>query len=198
MTLLLPGNLCAGVDEAGRGPLAGPVCAAAVILDPKNIPRGLNDSKKLSQKQREKLFTEIIDHALAVSISFACNREVDAVNIHYATLNAMQRAVYYLSICPKNVLVDGKFVPKNLGMPAQAVVDGDATHTCIAAASIVAKVMRDRKMIFLDRHYPAYGFASHKGYGTRRHLEALQHHGPCVFHRRSFAPVQQADMKRAV
>lgn len=191
MCLQKPKRMWAGVDEAGRGPLAGPVCAAAVILNPRRIPDGLNDSKQLKPEQRENIFADIVKNAVAISVAFACNREIDRVNIHHATLNAMHRALSTLCIVPKRALIDGKFVPKNLELEAMAIIDGDATHACIAAASIVAKVARDRKMAMLDMHYPVYGFASHKGYSTPQHLKALQEYGPSILHRRSFAPVRQ-------
>lgn len=191
MSLIAPKRGYAGIDEAGRGPLAGPVSAAAVILHPKRIPDGLNDSKQLTAECREKIFTEIMKHAVAISVAFSCNREIDSVNIHYATLNAMYRALASLCTAPRQIFVDGKFVPKNITIKAKAYVDGDGTYACIAAASIVAKVMRDRKMTILDRHFPHYGFASHKGYSTPQHLEALERHGPCSLHRQSFAPVRE-------
>ena len=181
----------AGVDEAGRGPLAGPVAAAAVILDPKRVPRGLNDSKQLTHDDREELFIEISAKAVAISVAFSCNNEIDCVNIRVATLNAMRRACAALCVAPVHALIDGRDVPPNLCVSATAIVDGDALEKCIAAASIVAKVARDRKMITLDRHFPQYGFASHKGYSTREHLEALNRYGPCALHRKSFAPVMQ-------
>ncbi len=191
MRLIKPEILCAGVDEAGRGPLAGPVAAAAVILDPKKLPKGLNDSKQLTALQRETVFLEIIAKAQAISVSFACAREIDEINILQATLRAMRRAVAALHIVPEYALIDGRDVPRDLRCEGKAVIDGDAKHACIAAASIVAKVVRDRKMIMLDAHYPHYGFASHKGYGTKFHLDALRRHGPSPLHRQSFAPVRQ-------
>lgn len=191
MCLIAPKRFHAGVDEAGRGPLAGPVAAAAVILNPRNIPDGLNDSKQLTAQERDEIFAEIVKYAVAVSVAFSCNREIDSVNIHHATLNAMSRALHALNITPKHVWIDGKFVPKTISIKAKAVVGGDALHACIAAASIAAKVTRDRKMIMLDKHFPHYGFASHKGYSTPQHLAALNRFGPCVLHRRSFAPVRE-------
>lgn len=197
MCLEPPKRLWAGVDEAGRGPLAGPVSAAAVILNPRRVPDGLNNSKQLTFAEREEIFIEITRHAVAIGFAFSCNLEIDRVNIHYATLNAMRCALAALCVTPKGALIDGKFVPKNLTIKAKAVIDGDAIHAAIAAASIVAKVVRDRKMIALDRHYPHYGFASHKGYSTRQHLEALDRHGPCRLHRKSFGPVQQLPLELA-
>jgi ribonuclease HII len=180
--------LIAGVDEAGRGPLAGPVIAAAVILDPKRPITGLADSKTLTEKQREKLFQEIRQHALAWSAARAIVSEIDSINILRATFLAMQRAVMRLPLAPNRVLVDGHIAPP-FSCEAIAIVKGDESEPAISAASIVAKVLRDRIMIMLDRKYPCYGFAQHKGYGTALHLEALKQHGPCRIHRRSFAPV---------
>ena len=186
--------LVAGVDEAGRGPLAGPVIAAAVILDPERPIGGLADSKKLSEKQREQLFQEIRQHALAWSVARATVREIDQINILQASLLAMQRAVNGLKRKPHHALIDGNICPK-LVCSSQAIIKGDATEPAISAASIVAKVLRDRIMLMLDMRYPNYGFAKHKGYGTKRHLEALGLHGPCEIHRRSFAPVKTADRR---
>lgn len=181
-------GLIAGVDEAGRGPLAGPVIAAAVILDPKQPINGLADSKQLTHNQREILFQEIRKKAIAWSVARATVTEIDAINILQATLLAMKRAVESLRTIPEQVLVDGNKLPA-LSYPCKAIIGGDAIEPAISAASIVAKVLRDRLMIMLDRKYPAYGFAKHKGYGTALHVEALQFHGPCRIHRRSFAPV---------
>lgn len=181
--------LIAGVDEAGRGPLAGPVIAAAVILDPKRPIGGLADSKKLSEKQREQLFQEIRQHAFAWSVARATVREIDQINILQASLLAMQRAVNGLKSKPHHALIDGNICPK-LICSSQAIVKGDATEPAISAASIVAKVLRDRIMLMLDKRYPNYGFAKHKGYPTAAHLEALQLHGPSRVHRFSFAPVR--------
>jgi ribonuclease HII len=180
--------LIAGVDEAGRGPLAGPVIAAAVILDPKHPIEGLADSKKLSQKQREKLFIEIRQHALAWSVARATVTEIDSINILQATFLAMQRAVAGLSVLPQLALVDGNMCP-SFACRAEAIVRGDQSEPAISAASIVAKVLRDRVMVMLDKKYPGYGFALHKGYPTSAHIEALQLHGPSRVHRRSFGPV---------
>lgn len=178
-----------GVDEAGRGPLAGPVVAAAVILDPNNPISGLNDSKKLTPLARERLFQEIRHKALAWSYARASVREIDTINILQASLLAMKRAVLRLQITPDLVLIDGNQYPK-LPYKMRAIIGGDATEPAISAASIVAKVVRDRMMIVLDRFYPAYGFLQHKGYGTAKHLEAIAQHGPSRVHRRSFKPNQ--------
>jgi ribonuclease HII len=191
MRLRRPKPFYAGVDEAGRGPLAGPVAAAAVILDPARVPRGLNDSKLLTYDEREDLFIEISRKAIAIGVAFSCNHEIDCINIRNATLNAMRRALAALCLQPEHALIDGRDVPPNLCVQATAVIDGDAREKCIAAASIVAKVVRDRKMIALHNHYPGYGFAAHKGYSTPEHLEALNRYGPCALHRRSFEPVMQ-------
>lgn len=181
-------QLVAGVDEAGRGPLAGPVIAAAVILDPARPIAGLADSKKLTEKQRERLFDEIRHNALAWSVARARVREIDEINILQASLLAMQRAVSQLKIPPQLVLVDGNKCPV-MPCPAIAIVKGDQTEPAISAASIVAKVLRDRIMLFLDKKYPAYGFARHKGYPTASHVEALKQAGVSRVHRRTFAPV---------
>jgi ribonuclease HII len=183
----LPG-LMAGVDEAGRGPLAGPVVAAAVILDDLRPIAGLNDSKKLTAARREKLFDEIRAKALCCSIAQATVEEIDEINILQATLLAMRRAVEGLRLKPAKVLVDGNRLPV-LDVLAEAIVKGDATVPAISAASILAKVTRDRWCAELDARYPQYGFATHKGYGTAMHLAALQTHGACPEHRKTFAPV---------
>ena len=183
------GDPIAGVDEAGRGPLAGPVVAAAVILDPKQIPAGLNDSKQLSEMHREKLFTEILNSAI-VAWASSPPEEIDAINIREATLLAMTRAVSALPTRPTAVLIDGRDVPPALIKTGQALVKGDARSVSVAAASIVAKVVRDRMMQRADRHYPEFGFASHKGYGTVAHRNAIRRIGPCPLHRRSFAPMR--------
>jgi len=190
LALDAPG-LVAGVDEAGRGPLAGPVVAAAVILDPRHPIPGLADSKTLSPAKRERLFHEIRAKALCCSVAQASAQEIDALNILQATLLAMQRAVAGLRLPPKLVLVDGNRLPV-LPMRADAIVKGDSKVAAIAAASIVAKVHRDQLCVALDALYPAYGFAKHKGYGTAEHLAALALHGPCPEHRTSFRPVAQA------
>ena len=177
-------HLC-GVDEAGRGPLAGPVYAAAVILPPGFWLDGLNDSKKLTEKKREQLFELIKQEALAWSIETASVQEIEELNILGATLLAMQRAVDGLDLPPDFVLIDGDKLP-DIGPAAQAVPKGDATSACISAASILAKVARDRFMLTLAQQYPAYGFDQHKGYGTKLHYQALDKHGPCPAHRLRF------------
>jgi len=181
----------AGVDEAGRGPLVGSVVAAAVILDPNNPIQGLNDSKKLSEKKREKLFIEIQEKALAWAIAEASAAEIDKHNILQASLLAMRRAVEALSIQPEHVLVDGNKIPQGLAMSCDAVVGGDALHPEISAASILAKVTRDRQMVEMDQKYPQFGFAKHKGYPTKAHFEAIALHGVIDEHRRSFGPVKK-------
>lgn len=178
----------AGVDEAGRGPLAGPVVAAAVILDPHQPIQGLADSKKLSATRREALFTLIRRQSLAWSVARATVSEIDQLNILQASLLAMQRAVAKLKLPPTLVLVDGNQAPR-FACPARAIVQGDALEPAISAASIVAKVLRDRWMLYLDKKYPMYGFAKHKGYGTAVHMAALKAHGPTRVHRLSFAPI---------
>ena len=179
----------AGVDEAGRGALVGNVVAAAVILpETFNLP-GLTDSKKLSARQREALFDAITAQALAWCAAAASPAEIDAMNIHHATLLAMRRAVEGLATPPQSVLVDGKFTPE-LAMPARAIVGGDASEACITAASIIAKVTRDRQMMELEARFPGYDFAAHKGYGTKAHLAALARLGATPEHRRSYAPVR--------
>ncbi|NMM07173.1 ribonuclease HII [Polaromonas sp.] len=183
----IPG-LIAGVDEAGRGPLAGPVVAAAVILDDLNPIKGLADSKKLTALRREKLYDEIRAKALCCSIALATAEEIDALNILQATMLAMKRAVEGLRLKPNKVLVDGNRLP-TLVVLAEAIVKGDALVPCISAASILAKVYRDRWCADYHLEYPLYGFAGHKGYGTVAHLIALQEHGACPQHRKSFAPV---------
>lgn len=185
-----PPGLVAGVDEAGRGPLAGPVVAAAVILDDQRPIAGLADSKKLSPTRREALFDEIRAHALCFSIAEASVEEIDRLNILQATLLAMRRAVQGLRLKPVMVLVDGNRLPV-LDVPAEAIVKGDARVQAISAASILAKVHRDRWCAQLHERYPQYGFAGHKGYGTAAHMAALRAHGACPEHRRTFAPVAQ-------
>ncbi|NAR99914.1 ribonuclease HII [Acinetobacter haemolyticus] len=182
----------AGVDEAGRGPLVGSVVAAAVILDPNNPIEGLNDSKKLTEKKREKLFAEIQEKALAWSIAEASHAEIDEFNILQATFLAMRRAVEALATQPAKVIVDGNQIPKGINIPCEAIVGGDATHAEISAASILAKVTRDRQMKALDLEYPNYGFAKHKGYPTKAHFEAIAIHGVIDEHRRSYGPVKKA------
>jgi ribonuclease HII len=181
--------LIAGVDEAGRGPLAGPVAAAAVILDPGRPIAGLADSKRLTPLQREALDPEIRDKSLAFAIAFASVEEIDRINILQASLLAMQCAVENLSVAPKRVLVDGNRCPR-LACEVEAIVRGDCSVPAISAASILAKVARDREMLVLDGAHPGYGFARHKGYPTREHLAALRELGPCALHRRSFRPVR--------
>ena len=183
-----PRGLVAGVDEAGRGPLAGPVVAAAVILDARQPIAGLADSKKLTALRREKLFDEILAKALCCSIAEASVEEIERLNILQATMLAMQRAVEGLRLKPGHVLVDGNRL-LTLGMTSEAIVTGDATVPAISAASILAKVTRDRWCAQVDVDYPQYGFAGHKGYGTAAHLQALQDHGACPLHRKTFAPV---------
>lgn len=175
----------AGVDEAGRGPLAGPVIAAAVILDPKKPILGLRDSKLLSEKKREALYEQILNSSIAFSVGRAEVNEIDAINILQASLLAMQRAVDALSLRPKKILVDGNRCP-SVSIPAEAIIRGDESEPCISAASIVAKVVRDREMTEYEVIYPGYGFAAHKGYGTRGHYEALQKLGASPIHRKSF------------
>ncbi len=185
-----PPGLVAGVDEAGRGPLAGPVVAAAVILDDLHPIAGLADSKKLTAARREKLYDEIRAKALCCSIAEASVEEIDQLNILQATLLAMRRAVMGLRLKPAMVLVDGNRLPV-LDVPAEAIVKGDALVPAISAASILAKVHRDRWCAQVHDEFPQYGFAGHKGYGTALHMAALREHGACIHHRRSFAPVAQ-------
>jgi ribonuclease HII len=184
-------DLVAGVDEVGRGPLCGAVVTAAVILDPSRPILGLNDSKKLTEARREKLYDEICEKALSWHIARAEVEEIDELNILHATMLAMQRAVEGLHIVPKLAMIDGNRCPK-LSMPAQAVIQGDGKVPAIAAASILAKVSRDREMAAFELIYPGYGIGGHKGYPTPVHLEALARLGPTPIHRRSFAPVRQA------
>lgn len=181
--------LIAGVDEVGRGPLVGNVVAAAVILDPENPIEGLADSKKLSEKKRERLFDEIQLKAKAFCIALATPAEIDEINILHASMLAMQRAVEGLKIQPNHVLVDGNRLPK-WSYSAEAIVKGDAKEPAIGAASILAKVARDREMVALNDLHPGYGFAKHKGYPTKAHMEALVALGPLPEHRRSFGPVK--------
>jgi ribonuclease HII len=185
----IPG-LMAGVDEAGRGPLMGPVVAAAVILDELNPIKGLADSKKLTARKRDKLYDEIRAKALCFSVALATVEEIDTLNILQATMLAMKRAVEGLRLKPHKVLVDGNRLPV-LSMLSEAIVKGDALVPAISAASILAKVHRDRWCVEFDLQYPQYGFAGHKGYGTTAHLAALREHGACPQHRRSFAPVAE-------
>lgn len=180
----------AGVDEAGRGPLAGPVLAAAVILDPTRPIQGLADSKQLSALKREALFHQIQNQAIAWALGRAEVSEIDQINIFQASLLAMQRAVEGLPVVPHHVQIDGTHCPV-VSCTSEAVVNGDQKIPAISAASILAKVMRDREMVEHDRLYPGYGFVQHKGYGTKMHLEALRRLGPCAIHRQSFAPVRE-------
>lgn len=180
-----------GVDEAGRGPLAGPVCAAAVILDPARPIAGLDDSKKLSAKKRERLARAIRENALCWTVAWASVEEIDHINILQATLLAMTRAVAGLASRPAEVLVDGNRCPA-IDLPVRAIVGGDALVAEISAASILAKTARDAEMLRLHVEYPQYGFDRHMGYGTALHLETLRRHGPAACHRRSFAPVRAA------
>ena len=175
-----------GVDEAGRGPLAGPVCAAAVILPPDIQIEGLNDSKKLTDKKRRALYDVITEQAVSYGIAFADEQEIDEINILQATFLAMRRAVEQLSVRPDMVLVDGNREPELGGLPVKTIVRGDSLSANIAAASILAKVTRDRFMLEQDAAYPQYGFAVHKGYGTKAHYAALTQYGPCPIHRQSF------------
>ncbi len=190
-------GLMAGVDEAGRGPLAGPVVAAAVILDELNPIQGLADSKVLTPQRREALYDEIRAKALCCAVAEASVEEIDRLNILQATLLAMRRAVQGLRLKPVRVLVDGNQLPV-LDVLAEAVVKGDALVPSISAASILAKVHRDRWCAEIHAHYPQYGFAGHKGYGTREHMEALRLHGACPLHRQSFAPVREAGPYRMI
>jgi ribonuclease HII len=178
----------AGVDEVGRGPLAGPVAVAAVILNPRALPEGVDDSKALTAEQRERLFEIIMKKAACVSLAFASAVEIDALNIRGATLAAMARAVNALALRPGFALIDGRDRPDGLVCASRAVIGGDALSLSVAAASIIAKVTRDRLMTRLHAHYPDYGFARHVGYGTKFHLEAIARCGPSPFHRLSFRP----------
>lgn len=178
-------NMIAGVDEAGRGPLAGPVYAAAVILSPDTVIKGINDSKKLTEKRREELFCEITEQAVAYSVFSVDEKRIDEINILNATFEAMNGAVDGLSVKPDYVLIDGNRI-KNMTLPHETVVKGDAKSASIAAASILAKVSRDRFICEMAKKYPEYGFEKHKGYGTKAHNEAILKHGPCEIHRRTF------------
>lgn len=181
----------AGVDEAGRGPLAGPVACAAVILDPRRPIAGLGDSKALSENERERLFPLIQSQSLAWRIELVGVDDIDRLNIFHATMEGMRRAVCGLTIRPALALVDGNKLPPGLPCPAQALVKGDAREPAIMAASILAKVSRDRYMLALHQRHPQYDFDRHKGYPTPGHLRQLESHGPCIEHRRSFAPVRE-------
>jgi ribonuclease HII len=184
-------ELIAGIDEVGRGPLAGPVIAAAVILDPARIPEGLADSKKLSEKRREQLAGQIRDSALSWALGRCEVSEIDDINILQASLLAMKRAVEALDVQPVHALVDGNKLP-DLACTAEAIVQGDSKVAAISAASIIAKVARDAEMLELHERYPQFGFDQHKGYPTAAHREALIEHGPCPEHRRSYRPVREA------
>ncbi len=183
----------AGMDEVGRGPLAGPVCAAIVILDPKRLPKGADDSKALTARAREELFGHICDRALAISFGMASSREIDSINIRQATHLAMRRAAAALALRPAHILIDGNDPPP-LPCPVTALVKGDAISLSIASASIVAKVLRDRLMTRLAQHHPVYAFEQHAGYATARHLAALKQHGPCPQHRMTFSPIRQGEL----
>ena len=182
--------LTCGVDEAGRGPWAGPVTAAAVILDPKRPIAGLTDSKKLSEAARDRLAPEICERALAWAVAEASPEEIDRLNIREATFLAMTRAIAGLGLAPVAILIDGNAMPKNLPAPARAIIKGDLTEPAISAASILAKTHRDAQMKAFCAQHPGYGFSQHKGYGTAAHADALARLGPCEIHRRSFAPVR--------
>jgi len=183
----------AGIDEAGRGPLAGPVVAAAVVLPAETFIPGVDDSKRLTHRERNRLFDAIMARATAVGVGIVSHEVIDEINIYRATLRAMEEAVRKLMPAPQHLLVDG-ITPLRIGIPCTAIVDGDARCSAIAAASIIAKVTRDRIMIDLDSVYPGYGFAKHKGYGTLEHREAIARLGPCPIHRRSFAVKLPADV----
>lgn len=185
----------AGVDEAGRGPLAGPVAVAAVILDPARPIEGLADSKQLSAKRREALYSLIIERAIAHAVVCVEAVEIDRVNILNATLSGMVRALELLAFMPSLALIDGNRLPKSLPCPARAIIGGDASEPVISAASIIAKVTRDRILCDYETRWPGYGFAQHKGYPAPAHLEALRRLGPCPEHRRSFAPVREACLR---
>lgn len=193
---LVRDGLRAGVDEAGRGPLAGPVVAAAVILDPRRRVRGIRDSKVIEPEERAELAIKIRGAAIAWSVAWADVEEIDTLNILQATYLAMRRALIGLRVRPAHVQIDGDRCPSFAGLALdcsfEAIVDGDARRICIGAASILAKVTRDEMMVSLDALYPQYGFAAHKGYSTPQHYEMLNHYGPCPIHRRSFEPVRVA------
>ncbi|MGL4604683.1 MAG: ribonuclease HII [Iodobacter sp.] len=191
-------NLICGVDEAGRGPLAGAVYAAAVILPAEYDLPGLNDSKKLTARRRDILFDLIRSSALSWSVASASIEEIDELNILHATMLAMQRAVAGLHIVPAEALIDGNRVPKGLTVPGRAIIGGDALEACISAASVLAKVSRDRDVETFEVLYPGYGFAKHKGYPTAQHLEALARLGPCPVHRKTFGPVMRASAQSSL
>lgn len=194
---MMIGKLLCGVDEAGRGPWAGPVCAGAVILDLVEPILGLNDSKKLTEKKRLALESEIKDKALAWGLGWASPEEIDRLNIRQATHLAMRRAVEAMSVQPEHIQVDGNDVPKGFDCSAEAIIKGDGKVAEISAASILAKTARDRLMIEMDEKYPGYRFSGHKGYGAKAHAEALNRLGPCPIHRMSFKPVMNAAKKSA-
>lgn len=175
-----------GVDEAGRGPLAGPVCAAAVILAPDTVIEGLDDSKKLSEKKRERLFSVITEKAISFSVAYGTIEEIESLNILEATFLAMNRAIDGLSVKPDFALIDGNRAPKGIKIPCETIVKGDAKSMSVAAASVLAKVTRDRLMLYYDAEYPQYDFKKHKGYGTKEHTELIKKYGPCEIHRLSF------------
>lgn len=185
-------RLICGVDEAGRGPWAGPVAAGAVILDPQQPIDGLTDSKKLTEAAREALYPEIRAKAVTFGIGWASPAEIDQLNIREATFLAMTRAIAIMGMVPAELIIDGNCMPSRLPCPARAVIKGDLTEPAISAASILAKVARDRAMADLCARYPGYGFSRHKGYGTAAHADALETLGPCGCHRKSFAPVARA------
>lgn len=175
-----------GVDEAGRGPLAGPVCAAAVILPEGAVIEGLDDSKKLTEKKREKLYDIIRETAVAYSVAYGTLEEIESVNILEATYLAMNRAIEGLSVKPDFALIDGNRVPRGIKIPCETIVKGDSKSMSVAAASVLAKVTRDRLMLEYDKKYPEYNFKKHKGYGTKEHTELIKQYGPCEIHRLSF------------
>lgn len=179
-------NTICGVDEAGRGPLAGPVCAAAVILPEDTVIEGLDDSKKLSEKKRERLYDEIIERAVAYCVAYGTLEEIESVNILEATFIAMNRAIDGLKVKPDFAIIDGNRVPKGIKIPCATLVKGDSKSMSVAAASILAKVTRDRLMLTYDEKYPQYNFKKHKGYGTKEHTELLKQYGPSPIHRLSF------------
>ena len=185
-------TVVAGVDEVGRGPLAGPVVVSAVVLNHKKVPKGLNDSKKLTAEEREKLYEKIMGSALAVSVVMAPPTIIERLNILWATMWAMRQAVLGLSLTPDHVLIDGNRPPKEMPCNTETIIGGDAKSVSIAAASIIAKVTRDRMCKIMDCEEPQFGFASHKGYSAPQHLEALQMHGPGRHHRMDFAPCAEA------
>lgn len=179
-------KLVCGVDEAGRGPLAGPVCAAAVILPENAVIEGLNDSKKLSEKKREALYDVIKEKAIAFCVAYGTLDEIETLNILQATFLAMNRAIDGLAVKPDFALIDGNRVPKDIKIPCETVVKGDGKSMSVAAASVLAKVTRDRLMLEYDKKYPEYDFKKHKGYGTKEHTELIKKYGPCEIHRMSF------------